>query len=416
MSDNSNNLGSDRTVPPLQKGAAGSGLLGLGAILVLGTAGIVWALTSGKKDKVTEVKTEEYREVQSNDFELPQIAERPTPRAEPIVVPEPKVSVAARPDPRNLERQVLNNRDADRAEEERLRRLEREKAERLQRRSASLVIYDKSDSFDEPVESVMTAQEIENARVLSGLSSRLDDREARDRSNDEVRDELAQQEIDKGSELFQSENSRFLRDAGNSQVKMAKAVKLPDQDFLITQGTMIPGVLETAIHSDLSGMIRAQTIRPVYSHTGSTVLIPRGSTLIGRYQNGLKNGQSRVFVVWTRVERADGIVIDIASPGTDSLGRTGMTGDVDSHFWERFGTSFMFSIIGAGVIVAGDSNNNSSVQREVIRDTGNSFSRSAEIALENSINIPPTIHVDQGERLNVFVAKDLNFKVAIRGY
>ena len=287
----------------------------------------------------------------------------------------------------------------------------------MARRAAPLLIYDKSGSVEAAQQtSAVSAQEAENARVLQDLSQRVEDRERRDQNRNEIREELAQQEIDKGNELYQSDQERFLRDAGRTDVQMARAVKLKDQDYLITQGTMIPGVLETAIQSDLSGMIRAQTIRPVYSHTGKNILIPRGSTLIGRYQNGLQNGQSRVFVVWTRVERPDGIVIDIGSPGTDSLGRTGMTGALDTHFWERFGTSFMFSIIGAGTVILADDDTNSSVERDVIRDTGNSFNRSAEIALENQINIPPTIHVDQGERLNVFVAKDLNFKLAIRGY
>lgn len=413
MNDETQNLDSDRRVPPLQRGPGGNGLLGLGAILILGTAAVAWAVMGDKKDAVVETQVTEYREVQSNDYELPKVTEREDPTPEIEAKPDPKpVDVNARPDPRVLERQVMDNRATQAADEERLRRLEREKQERQIRRASPMLIYDKSNS-NTATPAVLSARAGENEQVLSDLARRLDEKDTRDRSNEAVRGELRQQEIDKGSELYKSDNERFLRDAGKSGVQMAKAVKFADQDYLITQGTMIPGVLETAIQSDLAGMIRAQTIRPVYSHTGSTVLVPRGSTLIGRYQNGLKNGQSRVFVVWTRVERPDGIVIDIASPGTDSLGRTGMSGARDAHFWERFGTSFMFSVIGAGVVVAADSGSNSAVQQEVIRDTGNSFSRSAEIALENSINIPPTINIDQGERLNVFVAKDLNFKQAL---
>ena len=35
--------------------------------------------------------------------------------------------------------------------------------------------------------------------------------------------------------------------------------------------------------------------------------------------------------------------------------------------------------------------------------------RSASVALRDSINIPPTIHVDQGSRIMVFVRRDLDF-------
>ena len=45
----------------------------------------------------------------------------------------------------------------------------------------------------------------------------------------------------------------------------------------------------------------------------------------------------------------------------------------------------------------------------ILQDSS-SLNRAAEIALENSINIPPTIHVDQGTAIQVFVAKDLDFR------
>jgi type IV secretion system protein VirB10 len=37
------------------------------------------------------------------------------------------------------------------------------------------------------------------------------------------------------------------------------------------------------------------------------------------------------------------------------------------------------------------------------------LNRIAEEALRDSINIPPTIHVDQGSRIMVFVRRDLDF-------
>ena len=217
------------------------------------------------------------------------------------------------------------------------------------------------------------------------------------------------------NEVYQNSSSRFLRDAGNSKVKEAIAVNLPDQDTLITQGTFISGVLETAINSDLPGMVRAVVDAPVYSRTGRVQLIPKGSRLVGMYQSGIVTGQTRVFIVWTRLERPDGIVADIASPGTDSLGRAGLGGDVDTHFLKIYGTSAFLSILGPLTALATDSDNVSFAQREILREGGDSFNRSAEIALERNIDIPPTITVDQGSPINIFVAKDLSFKSALSG-
>ena len=47
---------------------------------------------------------------------------------------------------------------------------------------------------------------------------------------------------------------------------------------------MIRGVLETAIQSDLPGMVRAITSEDVYSFDGRRVLIRKGTMLTGEYR------------------------------------------------------------------------------------------------------------------------------------
>jgi len=191
-----------------------------------------------------------------------------------------------------------------------------------------------------------------------------------------------------------------------TEVEAVTAGYVSDLSYKVLQGKAIPAVLETAVNSDLPGMMRASVSEPVYSEDGNALLIPQGSRLIGEYKSGIKRGQVRVFVIWSRLIRPDGIDIKLDSPGSDSLGRSGLTGFVDTHFMERFGSSALLSLIGGYAQDESDNDN----QQAVLSD---SFSKSAEIALENSINISPTIHINQGERINVFVAKDLNFKQAV---
>lgn len=190
-------------------------------------------------------------------------------------------------------------------------------------------------------------------------------------------------------------------------VEVVEAGYVTDKSYKLLQGKVIPAVLESAINSDLPGMLRAVVSEAVYSEDGNVLIIPKGSRLIGEYSSGVKRGQSRIFVIWSRMVRPDGIDIKMDSPGTDSLGRSGMTGFVDTHFMERFGASALLSLIG-GYAQSESENDN---QREAV---ASSFNKSSEIALEDSINIPPTIHINQGELINVFVAKDLNFKKAIQ--
>lgn len=196
-------------------------------------------------------------------------------------------------------------------------------------------------------------------------------------------------------------------DAGQN-VQTVKARQLKNLHALIPQGTIIAGILETAIQTDLPGMIRAIVSENVYSFDGSRLLIPKGSKLIGNYRSGIVRGQSRVFVIWERLIRNDGVSINIDSFGTDSLGRAGLSGDVNTHFLERFGSSVLLSLIDTGLKIGAQSLDNDNTAT-VALETGSDFSRSAEIALENSIAIAPTINVNQGTLIKVFVGKDLDF-------
>lgn len=191
-----------------------------------------------------------------------------------------------------------------------------------------------------------------------------------------------------------------------SDVENVDAGFVTDRSYKLLQGKIIPAVLETAINSDLPGMLRASVSESVYSEDGNVLLVPKGSRLIGEYKNGVTRGQSRVFVIWSRMVRPDGIDIKMDSPGTDTLGRSSLTGFVDTHFLERFGSSALLSFISSYAQQESQNDN----QRGAVVD---SFNKSSEIALEDSINIAPTIHINQGERINVFVAKDLNFRRAI---
>ncbi|WP_287395986.1 type IV secretion system protein VirB10, partial [Mesorhizobium sp.] len=214
-------------------------------------------------------------------------------------------------------------------------------------------------------------------------------------------------------------NSKFLAAASSLADRSAKAKKIKRIDALVPEGTLIPGILETAIVSDLPGQIRAITSQDVYSFDGRRVLIPTGTRLIGEYQSDVVRGQKRIFVIWTRLLRDDGVSVRLNSIGTDSLGRSGLTGRVDNKWRERFGSAIVLSIVGAGASYLtgygsdeafGQDSDEAKRSEELARDTiAQTFSDMANQALSENLRIPPTISVSQGERIFVYVRQDLDF-------
>ncbi len=200
-----------------------------------------------------------------------------------------------------------------------------------------------------------------------------------------------------------SGEEQFAQRVGAAEPERSRATLLGNAKATIPQGAMIPGVLETALDSDLPGFARAVVSRDVRGFDGSTVLIPRGSRVIGQYKSAVAQGQSRVFVIWTRIIRPDGATIQIGSPGTDPLGRAGLTGKVDRHFFERFGGSILLSVLNAGVA----SLSSAPSTQVVIGSSAEATSLGAQ-AIQPA-NISPTIKVAQGAAIRIFVARDLDF-------
>ena len=201
-----------------------------------------------------------------------------------------------------------------------------------------------------------------------------------------------------------SGNEAFAARAGRNPGSI-KTERLASLDRVIPQGTIITGVLETAINSDLPGMVRAVVSRDVTGFDGSRVLIPRGSRLIGQYSSGIAAGQSRAFVIWTRLLRSDGVSVQLGSASTDALGSAGLAGRVNSHFLRRFGAATLLSVVTSGL----DYLSSKGQGGDILIGSSGQANQLASVALQHEIDIPTTIKIDQGTPVRVFVARDLDF-------
>lgn len=198
--------------------------------------------------------------------------------------------------------------------------------------------------------------------------------------------------------------SRLVANRGEGS---ARAERMSNLAYIVPEGTVIPASLETAINSDLPGYVRAVVGRDVRSFDGANVLAPRGSRLVGQYRSGVALGQSRAFVIWTRLIRPDGVSVDLGAPGTDAVGRGGLEGRVDRHFLQRFGGAILLSLISAGTALATEESDT----QVIIASTSGAAGSAASVALESDLNIPPTVVVPQGASIRVFVTRDLDFSI-----
>ena len=185
-----------------------------------------------------------------------------------------------------------------------------------------------------------------------------------------------------------------------------RARMLPTRRWLLPKGAFVDCTLETAIDSTLAGFTTCVTAVDILSADGTVVLLERGTKLVGEARADVRPGQSRVFVLWSEARTPTGVVADLASPGTDSLGRTGVQGAVDTHVADRFGAAILISIIDGAVQAAVSHGQTSGA---VVVNPQTSTEILTEI-LRQTISIPPTIKVAQGTRLQVLVARDVDFR------
>ncbi|WP_375672932.1 type IV secretion system protein VirB10, partial [Bartonella sp. CL45QHWL] len=222
--------------------------------------------------------------------------------------------------------------------------------------------------------------------------------------------------------LANAQNSPALQNTQNfatllkpTTTEETKAKLIGNRNFIIAMGTSIPCILETALNSDQPGFASCIINRDILSDNGRVVLLDKGTQVIGEYRGGIKQGQSRLFVLWTRAKTPTGVIIDLASPATDSLGRAGFDGNINTHWWERFGSSLLLTVIdGVTTNLTNKTKNNSNAGANNSGGGGFEGASSlgkdtATVALENQINIPPTLEKFQGELVNIFVARDLDF-------
>lgn len=190
---------------------------------------------------------------------------------------------------------------------------------------------------------------------------------------------------------------------------------IANPDALLVRGTYIRCVLETRIITDVPGFTSCVVTEPVYSINGRSLLLPKGSKVVGQYDNGPDG--PRVAVLWDRITTPNGIDMTMSSPGVDGMGSAGHPGHYDAHWPNRIASALLISLIADGFEYAAAKHGPSTtyatgnlvVEAPFESKTAQSLERVAQQAIAAGGRRRPTVTINQGTVVNVYVAKDIDF-------
>ena len=186
---------------------------------------------------------------------------------------------------------------------------------------------------------------------------------------------------------------------------------LGDRNLILPKGRTIDCALTVRVINEVAGMATCVLNSDVYSDNGRVVLLERGSEAVGEYAATMAQGQRRLFLLWTRVKTPMGVVINLNSPAADALGTSGLVGVVDNHWWDRLGAAFLLSLVqdGIGLATATQAGGGGAQSLGIYQHSATTGNRMAELILQSTINIKPTLYKNQGDRGTIFVARELDF-------
>jgi type IV secretion system protein VirB10 len=194
------------------------------------------------------------------------------------------------------------------------------------------------------------------------------------------------------------------------------AKPLAHPDSLLLRGTYIRCVLESRIVSDIPGFTSCNVVEPVYSFDGRQLLIPKGSKVMGSYEHSPVG--ERIAVVWDRIVTPDGVDVNLSSPGVDGLGGSGTPGHLDSHWPGRISSAVLISLMSDAFLYEGEKHGPQTasigaggvvVQSPYQSNTAQTLQNLANQAVRQSANRTPTLAVNQGSIVTIYVAKDVDF-------
>lgn len=211
-----------------------------------------------------------------------------------------------------------------------------------------------------------------------------------------------------------------VRPQGQASTLLAKPIV---GKHVIYGGTAISAVLEQAMDTSLPGLVRARVTTDIYdSRSGRYLVVPRGSTLLGKYRSNVTDGQARVLMAFDRLITPAGNEVPLgAMSASDALGVGGVPGDLHTHFLKRIGIASLLALEAAvlekkvgpvGSIAGSSTGGTSGFGQSTSSASGQIVLQTANQELQRQYAVAPNITLPAGALITV-VASD-NIEIPTR--
>lgn len=181
------------------------------------------------------------------------------------------------------------------------------------------------------------------------------------------------------------------------------------RDDIVSTDQYIRLLLETNINSRRGGEFVAVVEKNVYSLDKKKVLIGKGSKFVCSFEPLEKYGETALNAECKRLYLPSGKSIMITKASlSDQMGRAGLSGELDNRTWEKYGQTFMMSVLGGVAMMGADKIPDDDIGSLAQYTALNVIDTATQI-LDDTMDLAPVVIIPSATRILLKPTVDINF-------